>query len=143
MINNTPFFFLKKEDNFYTADSNAYVGVINKHINSSEELMRELFNTLSFPGYFGFNWNALYDCMTDFNWIDKNKIILIHKITPELPIKDFVIYIEILICSSLSFKNDIDHNLIVFFPEEDFDFLCNIAENVMRKNFGDSQCISS
>ncbi|MFR9164902.1 MAG: barstar family protein [Dysgonomonas sp.] len=33
---------------------------------------------MRFPNYFGFNWNALLDCLRDFDWIEEKYIILIH-----------------------------------------------------------------
>ena len=30
---------------------------------------QELAQALHFPEYFGRNWDAVYDCLTDFNWL--------------------------------------------------------------------------
>jgi RNAse (barnase) inhibitor barstar len=48
------------------------------NINSKEELLKELNIKLKFP-YFGFNWDALYDLLRDFHWIDQKGIILVHE----------------------------------------------------------------
>lgn len=32
------------------------------------ELLATIAETLSFPDYFGMNWDALYDCLTDMAW---------------------------------------------------------------------------
>lgn len=42
-------------------------------IESEEQLFNELNFKLKFPPYFGFNWNAIYDCLTDFSWIEQKK----------------------------------------------------------------------
>uniref|UniRef100_UPI00053A84EF barstar family protein n=1 Tax=Yersinia wautersii TaxID=1341643 RepID=UPI00053A84EF len=43
-------------------------------ISNSDELLKALYYSLWFPGYFGFNWNSLYDCLRDFDWISYYKI---------------------------------------------------------------------
>ncbi|MFK0117013.1 barstar family protein [Streptomyces sp. NPDC090994] len=45
--------------------------------------------TLRLPGYFGWNWNALHDCLSDLNWISATRYLLImeesEKILNEAP----------------------------------------------------------
>ncbi len=40
--------------------------------------LNEFYENLKFPDYFGFNWDALYDCLTDLNWIKKSTIVVVH-----------------------------------------------------------------
>jgi len=42
-------------------------------IANTDELLRSLYYLLWFPGYFGFNWNALEDCLSDLDWINEKK----------------------------------------------------------------------
>lgn len=46
-----------------------------ENINGGEELFNQLKTMLKFPDYFGGNWNALNDCLGDFNWVSQKNII--------------------------------------------------------------------
>lgn len=37
-------------------------------VGSKAELLRRAAAALQFPEYFGANWDAFYDCLTDFGW---------------------------------------------------------------------------
>jgi hypothetical protein len=45
------------------------------NVHNKEELLRQLFIKLRFPDYFGFNWDALYDCLRDFDWLEQENCI--------------------------------------------------------------------
>jgi RNAse (barnase) inhibitor barstar len=38
---------------------------------------QELARSLDFPDYFGRNWDAVYDCLTDFNWLPADGYVLV------------------------------------------------------------------
>ena len=38
---------------------------------------QELASALRFPGYFGHNWDAVYDCLTDLNWLPATGYVLL------------------------------------------------------------------
>jgi hypothetical protein len=38
-------------------------GIVNK-----EQFFQGIANAMEFPSYFGFNWDAVYDCITDLDW---------------------------------------------------------------------------
>jgi RNAse (barnase) inhibitor barstar len=50
-----------------------------------------------FPDYFGRNWDAFLDCLRDFSWIEKKRIIIAHA---DVPLsgneKELRTYLEIL-----------------------------------------------
>lgn len=40
-----------------------------KSINSESELLYRISKSMKFPDYFGHNWNALKDCLSDLAWM--------------------------------------------------------------------------
>jgi len=42
-----------------------------------ETLLQSLALSLGFPDYFGNNWDAAYDCLTDRNWPTGSRMVLI------------------------------------------------------------------
>jgi RNAse (barnase) inhibitor barstar len=93
------------------------VATIPRQIESSEELLKVLYEKLDLPGYFGFNWNALYDCLRDLHWIKEQDVVLIHEDLPALGTQDLSIYLEVLEDSVRSWGPGEEHRFIVVFPE--------------------------
>lgn len=57
--------------------NDTYVVILQgKRMQTLETLYNELEATLQLPSYFGRNWNALDECLTDFSWISDKKIII-------------------------------------------------------------------
>lgn len=94
-----------------------FVGIMPKGISSVTYLFNALFNTLLFPGYFGFNWDALSDCLRDFNWLNEKTIILVHEDLPQLLNEDLWEYLDVLHECVNDWSGDQDHELIVMFPD--------------------------
>lgn len=87
-------------------------GALNK-----KDLLEKLSKSLHFPKYFGFNWDALSECLKDFNWIKQKSIIISHEELPSCSEQELKTYLEILIDAVESWETDEQHSLIVFFPE--------------------------
>lgn len=86
-------------------------------VHSEKELMNELNSKFKFP-YFGYNWDALYDLLRDFHWIDQKKIVMVHDQMPDFDHASMKIYILLLRDSINDWKLGEDHILEVIFPEE-------------------------
>jgi hypothetical protein len=49
-----------------------------RDVTDKSALLRTLAQTFSFPGYFGGNWDALEECLTDLEWLSgKGYVILL------------------------------------------------------------------
>lgn len=92
---------------------------IDPPIGIAEELVRALYYLLWLPGYFGFNWDALYDCLRDLSWIPCRKIVLVHVTLPGLPREDLQVYLEILRDAVFDWVGDEGHEIEVVFREID------------------------
>lgn len=92
---------------------------IDPEISLSKELLKALYFQLWFPGYFGFNWDALSDCLRDLGWISCRKVVLVHQALPNLPEKDLKIYLEVLRDAIIDWVGDDEHELEVFFHIND------------------------
>jgi hypothetical protein len=73
----------------------------------------------SLPGYFGFNWNALFDCLRDFDWVDQGKVVIVHDTFPALSQSEMKTYLEVLRDAVLDWKPGESHSLKVDFDESD------------------------
>ena len=47
-----------------------------KNIKCKESFLKKLADALNFPDYFGMNWDALNDCLTDLSWKPANGYVL-------------------------------------------------------------------
>lgn len=111
------FKFIEGSASYNTAE--VFFAKIDPTIASTDELLKSIYYLLWFPGYFGFNWNALEDCLTDFNWLSESKIVIAHDNIPKIDERDLQIYLEILNSSVLDWKQNDQHDLEVVFQKKD------------------------
>lgn len=110
--------------NLISEKKDAFVVVVDKDIFSIDELFRTFNDEFKFP-YFGFNWDALLDCLRDFDWIKQNEIILYHEKIPNINKKDLDIYLEILCYAVSDWIGDHNKSFKVFFKTSDYLFIKN------------------
>ena len=99
--------------------NDAFVARISVRIETSKQLFEHLDSTLNLPGYFGLNWDALYDCLRDFHWIEQHKIVIIHDQFPLLKQSDAAMYLSVLHDAVLDWKSGEEHSLEVIFDAHD------------------------
>lgn len=101
--------------------SEVFYARLGPEIYKTEHLLQALYQLLWLPGYFGFNWNALHDCLTDLSWIQEKRVVLEHAGLPNIPEAELKIYLEILRDSVLDWKDEDDHCFEVVFNAQDRD----------------------
>lgn len=114
---NLPFLFVTDRHSYDTGK--VFYAHLPRELHGSESLLEALYHLLWFPGYFGFNWNALYDCLRDFSWISCHLIVLAHEDLPAMSEGDLRIYLEVLRDAVLDWKPGESHRLEVIFHERD------------------------
>lgn len=110
-------------DNFsyYNGDTasvpgSGYVATIPLGIDGVEQLFDVLFQVLKLPGYFGFNWNALSDCLRDLSWVPEREVVIVHRELPHLNDDDIKLYLDVLCEAARDWKPSENHKLVIFFP---------------------------
>ncbi|MDB6081215.1 MAG: hypothetical protein JWO53_487 [Chlamydiia bacterium] len=90
------FVFFRDSPEFFP-NLDTRVVLVPKNIDEKHELFNLFSNSLCFPFYFGENWDALYDCLTDLNWLSEKLIVIIHTDLPFANMqKEKNIYIKLL-----------------------------------------------
>ncbi|MDF7670423.1 barstar family protein [Orbaceae bacterium ESL0721] len=111
------FKFIEGSASYDTA--NVFFVRLDPKITSTDELIKSIYYLLWFPGYFGFNWNALEDFLTDFGWIAEFKIVISHDDLPNINEFDLKTYLEILNESILNLAINGEHELEIIFQKKD------------------------
>jgi len=97
------------------------IGRIPEGVNSATQLLEIIEDGLLLPKYFGCNWNALYDCLRDFNWIGAKNIVLVHDQLPRLSDDELRTYLETLRDAAADWEPNEAHELRVIFSNSDKD----------------------
>jgi len=80
-MNTDNFIFTNQHD--FIEDDNTFLAYIPK-VTTMQDILHVYSSALKFPTYVS-NWDALYDWLTDLDWIkEKDIIIIIHKNPPFL-----------------------------------------------------------
>jgi RNAse (barnase) inhibitor barstar len=101
-------------------------------IQTKADLLSMLKQEGKFPSYFGHNWDALSECLSDLSWISNRKVVIVHEDLPlSHSLADCKNYLEVLeesiydwlstaTVAETNTENDelINHELQVIFPVE-------------------------
>ncbi len=97
---------------------NSFVVDIQQQISNQNELYDMYKRTVTFPDYFGDNWDAFFDVLKDLSWVPQENIIIRHFFLPVLPENELRVYLEIL-ADSVEFWTKFDrHKMVVYFSIE-------------------------
>ena len=113
-----------KESPFYFGEvtgldaSDGFVAELPEEIATVDQLLEEYYKMLEFPAYFGFNWNALWECLCDLEWIRNHRVIIVHKALPRIEHSQIRIYLFQLADCVREWEKNGAHMVIVAFPEK-------------------------
>lgn len=71
-------------------------------IADKQALMQRIGHALEFPRWFGGNWDALEDCLTDLSWSKSDGHVLLIEAAADLPMDERGILIDILASAAAS-----------------------------------------
>src|SRR5262245_23618135 len=91
---------------------------IPARIPDKHQLLETLARGLEFPSYFGWNWDALDECLRDLSWIQQpRQIVLMHEDIPfQAGSDNRAIYLDILKEAVATWGPNQAHELFVMFP---------------------------
>jgi len=89
--------------------------IVPAGLTSRDALFEALSRAIPLPDYFGRNWDALDECLSDLSFVTADVIELVHLDVPALPASDLRTYLDILDDA----VNETDgHQLEVVFPAD-------------------------
>jgi hypothetical protein len=84
---------------------------------STEDQLLSVFDrSLELPDYFGWNWDALENCLRDLSWLKAHTVLIRHDGVPKLPSDILGIYLDILSEIVLFWRKFPEHEVVVSFP---------------------------
>ena len=76
-----PFLYVDSPASYH--DDAALIVRIPAGIRSKQKLLAILADRLRFPGYFGWNWDALEECLSDLSWLPADqRVAIVHDDLP-------------------------------------------------------------
>ncbi len=94
----TTFEFVEDTTGFRAPDFHVFR--LDGRLRRKRDLLRALANELKFPSYFGENWDALEECLSDLSdlsWLDGPPgVVLVHKYLPLTDEQQRKVYLDIL-----------------------------------------------
>lgn len=57
----------------------AFFSIDGRNIDDKDAFLKEAALSLDFPEYFGNNWDALADCLTDMSWHEAEGFVVVYK----------------------------------------------------------------
>jgi RNAse (barnase) inhibitor barstar len=99
--------------NFY---EDSFIANMSTNVRNKYELLNDMQIKLKFPDYFGYNWDAAYDCLCDFTWIKEKNIVIIYQKIPLLDEKTMKQFLILLREVAEDWKDREYHNVFIVLP---------------------------
>ena len=97
----------------------AFVADLPASIRSKQKLLRTLAAQLRLPDYFGYNWDALEECLRDLSWLPDGDVQIRHRDLPLSPgSQDWRTYLQILRSAAAFWAKSGSRLLVCQFPAE-------------------------
>lgn len=117
MIQSSGFIFVPNTRDYVSSD--AVVARVSGDILSTRQLLDLFYRSLYLPGYFGFNWNALFDCLCDLHWLDERNVAIVHDELPRLSPSEMGTYLSVLSDSTAEWQPWEAHSVQAVFNDRD------------------------
>ncbi|HEY5127851.1 MAG TPA: barstar family protein [Bradyrhizobium sp.] len=100
-----------------TSRNAAVCAAVPANIAGKQELFATLAKQLSFPDYFGENWDAFEECLRDLSWLPTGLVVLTHADVPLInDVASASTYLAILSDAVRKMSKPEEHMLSVIFP---------------------------
>jgi hypothetical protein len=93
---------------------------VPSRVRSKRGLLTEMVRQLRLPAYFGWNWDALDECLRDLHWLPAaRRVALVHDGLPLRPgSPGRATYVRLLSGATQAWAPEDDHELLAVFPEQ-------------------------
>ena len=78
----------------------SFARILLNDVRGKEALMARIAGTLAFPSWFGANWDALEDCLTDLSWHEGQGHVLVFEGFQFLPADELGVLLDVLITAA-------------------------------------------
>jgi RNAse (barnase) inhibitor barstar len=110
--------------------NNCFLAHLSSNVRTKKELLTDLSHKVNFPNYYGYNWDALWDCIRDLSWIEENEIILTYESLPDLPDNILKLYFQLLIEATFDWESSSEHSLKIVLPLAEKNEFLNIIKDI-------------
>jgi hypothetical protein len=86
-------------------DPRARAVLVPAHVTAKADLLAVLADGLRFPGWFGWNWDALLDMLRDLTWLEDEEVRIIHEGLPDDLSETWTVYLKIA-TAAIDSRND-------------------------------------
>lgn len=95
--------------------ASARVVRVPSSIASADALFSHLAGALSFPGFFGHNWDALDECLRDLSWLAEKEVVFLHDGLPALTPRELAFYLDALLDGASALESH-GVDVVAWFP---------------------------